>query len=129
MDPCLDLDFPLPLPLPFPLGYFVGGSDASDVDLLLGRGLAAFGLGFTGIGMRYGISSGDVRNSLISLSKGVMLTPGSACNCPTRLLDALINICLSHSIICCNVTEAKPERLSPFMGQEEMLDPHFNLPK
>ena len=32
MDPCFDLDFPSPFHFPFPLGYFVGWSDASDVD-------------------------------------------------------------------------------------------------
>ena len=43
---------------------------------------------------------GDVRRALISLSSGVTADPGSVCNWPTKLLDARINIYLSHSMIC-----------------------------
>ena len=108
-DPCFDFDLPLPFPLPFPLGYLVGCSDASDVDLLLGRGVAgALGAGLACNDIRYGINSGEARSNLISLSKGVIDIPVSACNFPTRLLDALISICLSHSMICWRDTEANP---------------------
>jgi hypothetical protein len=79
MDPGFDLDFPLPLPLPLPFWYLVGRSDASDVGLLSGLGLV-FGAGLTGMGIRYGINSGDVRRALISLSSGVTADPGSVCS-------------------------------------------------
>lgn len=118
-DPCLDFVFPLPLPLPFPLGYFVGCSGASDADRFPGRGVAlGFGC-FAGIGMRYGMSSGDVLNNLISLSKGVTKTPGSACSFPTRLLEARMKICLSHSMICCKVTVMRTLTAELVHGKEK----------
>ena len=108
MVPCLDFAFPLFFPFPLPFWYLLGRSGASAAGLLSGLGLF-FGDGRTGMGIRYGINSGEVLRVLISLSNGVTADPGSVCNWPTKLLDALINICLSHSMICCNVTEANPE--------------------
>ena len=108
LDPLFDFPLPLLFPLPLPFGYLLGPSSWSDCCLLSGLE-AALGADFAGIGMRYGINSGEVRSVLISLSKGVTATPGSACKDPTRALDARMNICLSHSMICCKVTEAKPD--------------------
>ena len=107
---CFDLDFVFPFPFPLPLAYLFGRSVPSDVGLLSGLGAAgALGAGFDGNGIRYGISSGDVRRLLSSVSNGVLVEPGSDCNFPTRLLEALMNICLSHSMICWSDTDEKPD--------------------
>ena len=108
IEPCFVLDFPLLLPLPLPFWYLLRRSDASDADLLSGFGVL-LGAVRTGMGIRYGMSWGEVRRALISLSSGVIADPGSDCRWPTKLLEARMNICLSHSMICCNVTEANPE--------------------
>ena len=108
--PCFVLDLVFPLPFPLPLAYLFGRSVPSDVGLLSGLGAAgAFGAGLDGSGIRYGISSGDVRRLFNSASKGVVVDPGSDCNFPTRLLEALMNICLSHSTICWSDTDEKPD--------------------
>ena len=76
---------------------------------MLDCGFVKHRLNFIGMGMRYGMSSGEVRSVASSLSKGVTATPGSACKDPIKALDARMNICLSHSIICCKVTDANPD--------------------
>ena len=76
LDP-LDLPLPLLLPLPFPFWSLVGGSSWSACCLLSGLGFPALGADFIGIGMRYGMSSGEVRSIVSSLSKGFVLALGN----------------------------------------------------